>query len=268
MKRNRLFWAVLLILMGTLFLAGNLGLISVNVWSLFWPVFLILVGIWYLWGSTRGGTEIPPEQDSIPLEGAERAKIRLKHGGGKLRVSGGAGPDVLASGSFAGGVDSRVQSTGSSLDVVLKPDRHAFPDLFLPWNWTSRTGLSWDLSLSEAVDLDLTLETGASETELYLRDLQVKNLILKTGASATSVVLPEGAGLTTVRVEAGAASVKLEVPEHTAARIEAEAGLASIEINEERFPRAGSGYQSPHYQDADHKIDLKVQTGLGSIVIR
>ena len=40
MRTSRMFWAILLVGMGFLFLANNLGLVSIDVWGLFWPVFL------------------------------------------------------------------------------------------------------------------------------------------------------------------------------------------------------------------------------------
>jgi len=62
MRSGRSFWAVVLIVLGFLFLAGNLGLLSTNIWRLFWPAFLVLMGVWFLVGSSSSGSML----DGLP----------------------------------------------------------------------------------------------------------------------------------------------------------------------------------------------------------
>ncbi len=267
MRSNRMFWAVLLILMGALFLGNNLGLFSFNVWSLFWPIFLILMGVWFLLGTMRGPQAITAVEDSIALDGASRAKVVVKHGAGRLRVDGSAAEGMLVSGTFVNGLDARLTKLDDSLDVIMKPQSPIFPDVILPWNWVSGQGLSWDFGFAREVQLDLTFETGAGEGRLDLEELQVRRLALKTGASSTDLTLPARAGQTDVKVEAGAASVKIRVPENAALQLETESGLASINVDLNRFPRGGNGYQSPGYETAENRIFVRIETGLGSIEI-
>ena len=96
----------------------------------------------------------------------------------------------------------------------------------------------------------------------------MKDLALKTGASSTVVKLPANAGMTHVKVESGAASVVMEVPAGVAARVETSAGLASIDVDQSRFPKVNGYYQSADYDTADHKVDIRIETGLASIEIR
>ena len=267
MNRNKLFWAVLLVVMGFLLLAGNLDLLPFNVWELFWPVFLILLGIWFLWGAYRKPQPASREERVISLQNAEKARLVVKYGAGKLHVDDSAGPGELIRGSFANGLNALVESAGDKLEVVMKPENFFFPGMIFPWNWPEGRGWSWEFGLSPAVPLDLTFETGAAEADLDLRGLQVKDLLLKTGASATKIRMPANAGQTFARLEAGAASVNVHIPDNVSARIETESGLASIEVDQNRFPRQGEVYQSPDYEQAEHRLDLRVETGLGSIII-
>jgi hypothetical protein len=267
MNRNRYFWAVLLILMGGLLLANNLGYLSVDIWNLFWPLMLILAGIWFLWGSLRTPDPADVEHRSIELQGAERAEVRLKHGAGRLQVDSSAAPGTLLSGSFRGGLNSSVQASGSQLQVELKPDSAWFPNLFMPWNWTSGEGLRWQVGFNPDVELILNLETGAGEAQLNLRDLQVRELNFKTGASASEIFLPQAAGQTRARIEAGAAAVEVHIPAGVAARIRAQGGLASVEVNQDRFTRENDLYQSPGYQEAEHRVELDIEAGLGAIEV-
>jgi hypothetical protein len=117
------------------------------------------------------------------------------------------------------------------------------------------------------VPLSLKCETGASKSALDLRDLKVTELELETGASSTEVTLPANAGYTRVKVEAGAARVDIRVPGGVAGRIRTSAGLASIAVDETRFPGIDNRYQSPDYETAINKVDIVVETGVGAVSI-
>jgi hypothetical protein len=58
------------------------------------------------------------------------------------------------------------------------------------------------------------------------------------------------------------------VPQGVAASIRARGGLASINIDSNRFPRSGDVNQSPDYETAANKVDMDIQTGVGSVDIR
>jgi uncharacterized membrane protein len=48
-----MFLGLILILIGTIFLLRNLGLLPVEIWSVFWPSLLILLGIYLIFISQR-----------------------------------------------------------------------------------------------------------------------------------------------------------------------------------------------------------------------
>jgi predicted membrane protein len=138
---------------------------------------------------------------------------------------------------------------------------------FFPWGRGWAGALDWDIALNPSVPLFLRLETGASESRLSLTDLQVRELSIKTGASATTVDLPRAAGLTRVHVESGAASVKLRVPQGVAASIQVKSALAGIHVDRTRFPVSAAGYASSDYAGAANKVEIFVETGVGSVDI-
>jgi hypothetical protein len=185
-----------------------------------------------------------------------------------LKLDASADEGKLVSGIFANGLDARVKRVGSELDVELRPNIQSFPDAFFPGNWIGSRGLSWDIGLSKEIPLKLVFETGAAETHLDFTDLQIKDLVLKTGASSTEIKLPAKAGTTHFKVEAGAASLVILVPDGVAARVNTEAGLASISVDQNRFPKQGGIYQSADFETADNKIDMRIETGMASIEIR
>jgi hypothetical protein len=98
--------------------------------------------------------------------------------------------------------------------------------------------------------------------------LIVTELDLETGASSTDVRLPENAGTTRVKAESGAASLNFVVPAGVSARIRTSAGLASIEIDELRFPRRGNYYESPDYDTAINRVEMELEAGIASVTVR
>lgn len=266
MRRGTLFWGSILILFGILLLLNNLGILDVNVWSLIWPLFLIALGVWTLWGVFFGRPSVETEEVAIPLEGAAQARVRIRHGAGRLRVDAGAGPGELAAGTFDGGLDHRVKREGDMLDVEMRVP--AGSHFFFPWMWGPWHTLNWSFGLNGEIPLSLDLETGASDMRLDLTDLRVTDLRLQTGASATDLTLPANAGHTRVKISAGAASVTVRVPSGVAARVRVSGALAGITVDKSRFPREGGVYQSPDYDTAPNKVDVNIETGVGSIDIR
>ena len=268
MGRSTLFWGVILILIGALLLLNNLGVLDVNVWSLIWPLFLIALGLWILWGFVAGPRPVEAKEVVIPLEGAARASVHIRHGAGRLHVDAGVGPGELAAGTFGGGLDHRVRRDGDMLDVEMRVPSDGFPAFVLPWMWGPGGAFDWSFSLNGEIPLSLDLETGASDMRLDLTDLRVIDLRLQTGASATDLTLPANAGHTRVKIGAGAASVKIRVPSGVAARIRISGALAGITVDKNRFPRVGDVYQSVDYDTAPNKVDVDMETGVGSVDIR
>ena len=267
MRRNRLFWGLVLIIVGVLLLLGNLGLLPADVWLIIWPSILILFGLWILGGRfIRGGASVA-ESLSIPLDGAREARLTISHGAGRLMVSGKTGPGQLLAGTFSGGVEHRADRVGDRLDVDLQAEvGRAFESAF-PWTWGPGAALDWRFSLSGEVPLSLDVRTGASETTMDLTLLRLTELKLETGASSCDITLPARAGFSRVAVKGGATSVKLRVPEGVAARITSEGGLADFKINTSRFPRSAGGYVSSDYGTAENKIEIHTEVGLGSVNI-
>jgi len=268
MRKNRVFWAVVLVAAGFLLLLNNLDLFSVNLWKFFWPTLLIVLGIWFLVGTRMETDELVMEEGSVDLDGADSASILIKHGAGRLQMDASADEGKLVSGTFANGLDAHVSKLGSGLDVVLRPQKRAFPEMFFPGTWIGGGGISWDFGLTKEIPLSLVFETGAGESYLDMTDLQVKDLVLKTGASSTEIQLPAQAGLTHFKVEAGAASLVIRVPEGVAGRVETQAGLASVSVDQNRFPKQGGIYQSADYEAAQNKVDIRIETGMAAVEVR
>jgi Domain of unknown function (DUF5668)/Cell wall-active antibiotics response 4TMS YvqF len=261
--RGRLFWPLALITLGGLLLSANFNLLPGQIWGWFWPLLLIILGVSVLFGHGR----VSLVDDSLVLEQAASARLKLKHGAGHLELRSGAGPGLLFAGTFAGGIDKHVTRQGDHLDVTLAANPHDWLAWSWPWGWGPR-GLDWNLRLNPNVRLDLSLESGASESHLDLADLRVNDLTIQTGASNTCLTLPAQAGYTRAHINSGAASVHVDVPQGVAARVHGSMGLGSLNVDSARFPRRNGGYESPDYEAAANRVELEIEGGVGSVAVR
>ena len=126
--------------------------------------------------------------------------------------------------------------------------------------------LDWDIVLNTAVPLPLALETGASESRLTLTDLQVRELSVSTGASSTRGPSRPGGddpGARRERRRLGEAAR----PAGGGGAVTVHGALADIRVDSARFPRSGDSYRSPDYDSAANRVEILVETGVGSVEI-
>jgi hypothetical protein len=262
MRRRSIVWPLVLITLGVLFLLANFGIIPDvgDFIARWWPLILVLLGLEILLGSMMGG-RVETQTLSLDLGSAQQADVRIDFGAGKLAI-GAAAPGKLVDGTFAGGVRYDASPDGR---VRLRGD---WQPMWWFGGWWGNPGFDWRVGLTREVPLRLRVDSGAADSALDLTDLKVTDLEIHTGASNTTVRLPQVADLTSVKVESGAASVKLYVPEGVAARIRSTMALGASDIDQARFPRSGNEYVSPNYDTAAHRVDIRVDGGVGSLAVR
>jgi len=258
MRRRDLFWGCVLIIAGFLFLLGNF--FHIDVGDFLWPLFLIALGGWILWGALRMSDTVEGETVSIPLEDAAEACIKVRYGAGQLLIHGDARAGELLNGTFGGGLEREIHREGQGLRVALRSPRGE-------WPWTPGAR-DWTIGLSDAIPLLLDVEVGASDTSLDLTGLRVTELRLRAGASSTEVRLPAHAGHTRASIKAGASSLSLLIPEGVAAHIQTKGGLAAVTVDRARFPQIEGAYRSPDFETAENRVEIEVETGVGSVDIR
>ena len=250
-------WPVAWTVGGIVLLMSTTGQLSQgpgDLFSEYWPWVAVVIGAWFVLGAFIPAGRGPTERLVLPLVGSTDATIAIKFGAGVLTAHA-AAPGNLLDGTFQGGV--RQRSGGPNRVEVEQDTTYGLP-------WLDH-GANWDVGLTAEVELDLRLDTGANRSMLDLRDLRLRSLALKTGASDTRVLLPRAAGATAVRVESGVASLTLEVPAGVAARIRGRMALGTNQVDQALFPRVADGYESPDYANATNRIDIEISGGVGSV---
>lgn len=282
--------ALLLIAVGVVLLLQSLGVLSWDLWATlwrFWPVVLLVIGVNLLlgsrypiavsgivavllagavglavWvhGSTGGFGNDLIRVVEYPLDDTRRLEARVRFGAGRLVVAAlPEGSSTLARGEFGGSKASpSLHKTGTTAELKLEGGGGSF----------GTRGSDWTVRVSRDVDLFLDVDSGASDISLDLSQLRASELTLDLGASRADVVLPGAVPRARATVKAGAADVTLTVPEGVAARIDADAGLASLDVDTARFPRSGGVYVSPDYDTASRRVDLEIKAGAAKITVR
>ncbi len=265
MRRNQLMWGVVLLLVGVLMLANSMGVRLPNGKSfmdLFWPLLLILMGGWVLFGIFFRGS-VETENVSIDLQGAREASLKLNHGAGEFRVHSGAGMNEVLHATITGGVEQKVNRNGDKLEIKMRP-AHDF--MSIPFIGPSNQ-LDWEVALNANVPTSLRMNLGANKSTIDLRDLNITDLKLETGASETQLTLPSK-GRFLADLDLGAASLTITIPDGLSARIKASVGAVDMKVDESRFPRSGGYYQSADYETAVNAADITIDAGAASIKIK
>ena len=254
-----LLWPAIITTIGVLLfvdLAGLAEIDAVELLARWWPLGLVLIGGLVLLGAVMPRARGVDERLSIAAAGVTSGEVVLKFGAGRLDVGRGT-PGVLVDGTFEGGVLRRDLGPGR---VELEAD------VVGVWPLTDR-GLQWRVGLAPDLPISLRLEGGASKSVLELGDLAITSLVVKTGASDTSIALPRDVEHCDVSVEAGAAQVSIVVPQGVAARIRGQMGLGTLHVDEARFPRTGDGWASPDWASAPRRAEIRAQGGVGAVRI-
>jgi hypothetical protein len=259
MRRGSIFWGLVLVLLGGLFLLQAQGLIK-DVFGWFWPIALILLGAWIVFGRLLPRGTYSGDTFSIDLQGASKVDLDLDQGAGTVVMTGGAPAGVALTGSQAVGMDVNSHLSGDGLSI----DLNAGPT-FIPF--IGPDGGEWRFQVTQEVPVHLKVDSGASNLDFDFTNVKLAFLGVDTGASSLKVKLPSDAGHTLIDVESGAASLEILVPENVAARIRFEQGVSSIDIDEKRFPVSGSLRQSPDFDSAANRVEINLEGGANSVKI-
>ncbi|MCY4113535.1 MAG: toast rack family protein [Chloroflexi bacterium] len=262
-------WPVALVAVG-----AGLALSRVRVWLGSTAFLVVLVaGFGAAWGLAAAGQGpvLHREAIAVNLGEATAARLEVNVGAGSLTLDAEAPPELL----LAGELESRAidntysisesrQSGGRS--VVKLRNSPGWEFSFIPGQVPSE---NWTLHLTPQIPTDIRMEAGAADIDLDLRDLSLRNLQIEAGAAEIDLVMPAAARKTEASIEVGAASLRITVPGGVAARIEIDAGLSSVQIDEGRFPQASDDvYISPNFDRATNRLDITIDAGASHVEIR
>jgi hypothetical protein len=204
------------------------------------------------------------ETKSVALEGAARAEISLNMGAGELRVRG-AEQEALLEGSFEFNRErlrpkidySRFEDKG--ILHVGHARRNSIP--------FGRVRNRWDLSLSKAVPLDLSIDLGAGESDIDLRGLDLQRVDIDMGVGEVKLNLqgPHGRSFN-VKIDGGVGSGKIYLPSEVGVRVKVSGGIGSVDAH--GLTKQSGVWINGAYGTSPVTVEVDIDAGIGSLDLR
>lgn len=306
MKAEKIFWGIILVFIGVIFLLENFDVIDFSwghVWR-FWPIILIISGVNILFSKynnkaasivigiitiiglgllTYSGLQTnrynsrqvfneewsdDSNSSSSYSSYSEDYNEAIKYA--KLEIAGGASSfeiDSVTQKLFEANIE------GSS-NYILK---NTLNDSVANLSFSSKgmkdlkleeNGLGEVKMLLNANPIwDIKLRMGAGEMDFDFEKYKVRNLDLKGGAAEFKLKLGALLDTVNVNVKTGLASVNIEVPEGVGCSIRSTSGLSSKEFG--GFQEKGRGvFETSNFQTSPKKIFLVLNGGLSELKVK
>ncbi len=302
--RRGVFWPLLLIALGLVFLLSNFGVISGISWravASLWPLLLILIGLdiafarrWplptlavevaviaaglalvayspnlspgiFVFGEGNG----PGATDvSVPRGDATQLMLTLNAGATRAySVSGGATALVEA---HSADLDLRTRISGTTRAIVRL-------DQVSPNGFFRAGGADIQVRVASDVPASLVINAGAGEFDIDLSDVRVTAADVNVGASSMRFVLPKPSGDVSIDMNGGASNIVITVPDGVEARISTSGGLLSLRSDNPRLGNTGTAsgvfagktsVETSGYRAAHDRVTMTITAGASSIVVR
>ncbi len=299
MKFRNIFWGIILILLGVLFTLDNLHVIDFdwyNLWRL-WPVVLVLWGVSILpvkdfikiilvlvvlgasvsymvnntvhWNNhdfemTYFDDDVEFEDSdqefTIPfLDTVEFVQLDMEVAASKF---------VLVDESYEL-IDFKKK--GSIIDykyAVKHLDNEVDVDIYIEDDVVlkSKNRNRVDMALNPFPVWDMHYEVGAADVEMDFSGLKLSDLHIEGGAASIKVKLGDTNPETKVRIETGASSITVKVPESAGCDLNVSSVLSGRTIK--GFEKLDHGhYRTDNFDDAPNKIYIEVEAAVSSYSI-
>jgi hypothetical protein len=289
-----LFWPVVLIGAGVLWLLSNLGYVSfvqvVDLWRL-WPVLLILAGIDLLFGrrvplvgaffglvvvalvayvlafgmpirvnaDAQSQAQVVTETYATPIDQATSANVTLDFWSDPVSIH------TLTDSQNV--IDARITHTGnvnfSGSGDTVKTIRLSHSENPFNIGWWFNPERRTDVGLTTRIPLDLRVDTGSGSSQMDLSGLQLSSFSLDSGSGSVDLTLPGSAVPGTTSINSGSGSVNIKIPQGAAFTLETDTGSGSLHI---RVP-AGTALKIDSRDDGSGSLSLPsglTQTRSGS----
>lgn len=304
MKSGRIFWGVLLIILGVLGILYNYFDIHLSwdiLWKL-WPLLLVFLGIsafikdsrsrWIvvagvglltavvIFSSVQKGCSSIDRIIEVAEDDSGRVFDSIDQ-----RLSIGYDSSVAAARfAFEGGagrfeiVDTTTEFVRAETESNIsgyRLEQTSFGDIPRISLGMEEESVSWEgddlrnhvrMYLNPEPHWDLDIDAGAAKIDFDLRPFLVRKLSLETGATSMRIRLGSRADTCHVHVETGASSLTMHVPGDVGCEVRMESALSRRELN--GFDKLSSGhYRSPNFDAAPRKIFIHIESGLSKIRI-
>ena len=289
MNKSKVVWGIALIVFGIIWLLDIAGVLSISIWTAFfrlWPMIFIAIGlsiifnrkpvikavIWIVFFAVMiiysifgTGDKTDYRLDnftrSVTMEqGTKEARVKLEAGGASVNIRG-IGEELFYADIYD--KDIRFDVKGGK-----NPEIHVFSGLKSRNIADLGDKYKWDIDLSDKVEWTIDFDAGAVKGDFDLRSIPVRKLTVDIGASQLDIRLSALLEYSEVEIRAGVSSISLTVPEDTGIKLRNQGALVAKNLTEQGLGKKGDHYYSSNYDNAEKKIDILVEMGVGNLDFR
>ncbi|MGD9344587.1 MAG: toast rack family protein [Candidatus Aminicenantes bacterium] len=208
-----------------------------------------------------GETEV--ETWTIEVGDVESALVELDMSAGELEVHGGA--RELLDATFTYNVDKwkpRIDYDTTASRGVIKIRQGKAEGIPV-----GDTENKWDITLSDAVPIDLKVDMGAGRGILDLKDIRLKSLDIDGGVGELKLDISGDRDQDLdVDIDGGIGSATIYLPENTGVKVHVDGGIGSV--NALGLNKRNGYYTNDVFDELDHTITIKIDAGIGSIDLK
>jgi hypothetical protein len=259
-RDRSLFWPIVLIGVGTIWLLANFNLIPELSWASvarLWPLALIAAGLDVLFGRSHplisaliglltvgvavallvagprlglapAAPELVTERFSDPLNGATSADVTLDLAQYATDISALEGSTDLIDAELTHSGRVSFDATGGAARRV----RLAYQSnpTFLVFDFDFDEPAEWHIGLAPGVPLVLRVDSGSGSASLDLAELDLRELALDAGSGAVTLALPAASEAYDVRLSGGSGAQTVQVPTNAAGLVDYDGGSGSLRL--------------------------------------
>jgi hypothetical protein len=241
-RYRSIFWPVLLIGFGVIWLMANLGMLPgwswTSLWRL-WPLFLIAIGLDLLiarrsaivgaivalatlalivvvilagglLGYSRSSIEVITEDFSEALGVAETAEIELDLSVGPTTIYTLDDEDLLFEAEVTHIGEMEFLVSGSQTRMIRLDEEQ----VHVEFNWldlVEQDDLQWIIGITPLIPVSLQVDGGVGEAELDLGDLILEDLSINVGVGDLMLSLPGSEDVYEVRIDGGVGETEVKI---------------------------------------------------------
>jgi hypothetical protein len=204
--------------------------------------------------------DIRLDHQKVALDGAKSARVDIRIGAGALRVTGGTASLLEADfiynvPEWKPEISYEVRNQEGSLRVH-QPGAGGIP--------LGNVKHEWNLVLNNEIPMRLDIELGAGQSDLFLGELALSELEVKTGVGETTVDLTGGWNRDlNAKIKGGIGQLNLRLPSATGARVETGKAIGSVQVSGLR--KDGDAYVNDTFGRSKSTLRVRIEAGIGEI---
>ncbi len=121
----------------------------------------------------------------------------------------------------------------------------------------------WELKLNNQIIYNLSVKTGALDTDCDLSAFQIEKFTLESGASNIKLVVPKYNSK--IIIDAGVSNIDIVIPKDVGAIVDIDSGISVKDLD--GFTKRDNEYISHNYNDSEFKVDIEIDCGISNIHI-